>query len=395
MSWQLYAQLSLMMFLQFAVWGAWSPVLASRLLGPLKMSGRQTGWIYGTIYIGCIVAPLIAGQIADRWVATQYFLAVAHMAGGVLLLAAARQRQFARLFAVMLLYATAFAPTLALVNSLMFAHLTDPANQSFGVLLWGTVGWAVAGWALTFWRRIKGSGEGGDCLVLAGVLSLVMGLYCMSLPHTPPSGGAGDVLPFLKALELLGNPNFLVFLIVAFLLATQLQFFFLGTAPYLSELGVPGQSIPAVMTIAQAVQLAGTAVLAFHTSDIRNRIGFVGIFAIGVAMWLAMYAIYARMPRRVPVILSQGLHGLAYTFFIWVGFVYVNEVAPPDIRGSAQGLYTMVLFGFGFFLGTQFTGIVMDKFKTPEGGFLWRKIFLVPCAMTLVCLIALVALFRG
>ena len=125
-----------MMFLQFAVWGAWSPVLASRLLGPLQMSGKQTGWIYGTIYLGCIISPLIAGQIADRWVATQHFLAVAHLTGGVLLLASSRQRRFPLLFGIMFLYALAFAPTLALVNSLMFAHLTDPANQSFGVLLW-------------------------------------------------------------------------------------------------------------------------------------------------------------------------------------------------------------------------------------------------------------------
>ena len=273
MSWQIYVQLSLMMFLQFAVWGAWSPVLASRLLGPLQLSGKQTGWIYGTIYLGCIISPLIAGQIADRWMATQYFLAAAHLAGGVLLLTAARQRRFPPLFAIMFLYALAFAPTLALVNSLMFAHLTDPANQSFGVLLWGTVGWAVAGWALTFWRRLKGSGEGADCLVLAGALSLAMGLYCLTLPHTPPPGRAGDVLPFLKAMGLLSNPNFLLFLIVAFLVATQLQFFFLGTAPYLSALGVPGRSIPAAMTLAQMAQLAATAVLAFHTSDIRGRIG--------------------------------------------------------------------------------------------------------------------------
>ena len=370
-------------------------MLASRLLGPLQMSGKQTGWIYGTIYLGCIISPLIAGQIADRWVATQHFLAVAHLTGGVLLLASSRQRRFPLLFGIMFLYALAFAPTLALVNSLMFAHLTDPANQSFGVLLWGTVGWAVAGWALTFWRRIKGSGQGADCLVLAGALSLAMGFYCLTLPHTPPPGRAGDVLPFLKALGLLSNPNFLVFLIVAFLVATQLQFFFLATAPYLSALGVPGRSIPAVMTLAQVAQLAATAVLAFHTSDIRGRIGFVGIFSIGIALWLAMYAVYALMPRRLPVILAQALHGLAYTFLIWVGFVYVNEVAPADIRGSAQGLYTVVLFGFGFFLGTQFTGIVMDKLKTPEGSFRWRPLFLVPCGVTLICLIVMAAMFRG
>jgi MFS family permease len=135
--------------------------------------------------------------------------------------------------------------------------------------------------------------------------------------------------------------------------------------------------------------------LAFHTSDIRARIGVVGIFSIGIAMWLAMYAVYALMPRRLPVILSQALHGLAYTFFIWVGFVYVNEVAPQDIRGSAQGLYTVVLFGFGFFLGTQFTGIVMDKLKTPQGSFRWRQLFLVPCVMTLICLIVMAAISGG
>jgi hypothetical protein len=101
------------------------------------------------------------------------------------------------------------------------------------------------------------------------------------------------------------------------------------------------------------------------------------------------------MPRRVPVILAQALHGLAYTFLIWVGFVYVNEVAPPDISSSAQGLYTVVLFGLGFFLGTQYTGIVMDKLKTPEGGFCWRPLFLVPCGMTLICLIVMATMFRG
>jgi MFS family permease len=201
--------------------------------------------------------------------------------------------------------------------------------------------------------------------------------------------------PSSRPWGLLSNPNFLVFLIVVFLVATQLQFFFLGTAPYLSALGVPGRSIPAVMTLAQVAQLAATAVLAFHTSDIRGRIGFVGIFSIGIALWLAMYAVYALMPRRLPVSLAQALHGLAYTFLIWVGFVYVNEVAPTDIRGSAQALYTVVFFGLGFFLGTQFTGIVMDKLKTPEGGFRWRPLFLVPCGMMLLCLIVMATMFRG
>ena len=390
MNWQLYLQLSLMMFIQFAVWGAWSPVLAARLLGPLKMSGKQTGWIYGSIYIGCIISPFIGGQIADRWVPTQYFLAAAHLAGGVLLLVAARQRRFGPLLAVMLLYALAFAPTLALIFSLMYRHLPQ-GSQAFLVLVWGTVGWAVAGWGLTLWRRVRGSGEGEDCLILAGLLSLVLGVYCFALPHTPPKL---DV-PLLEALSLLNKGNFLIYLVVLFLVATQLQFFFLGTAPYLMDLGLPGRQIPAAMTVAQVAQVGATLAIGYWMNAVNNQIVYYWPFIAGIAMWLAMYAIYALMPRRIPVILAQGLHGMAYTLAIWLGTYYVGKTAPPEMGGSAQGLNTVVIFGFGFFLGTQFTGIVMDKLKTPQGSFRWRPLFLVPCVLTLVCLIVMAALFRG
>jgi len=250
----LYVRLSVMMFLQFAVWGCWSPVLAARLLGPLKMSGKQTGWIYGTLFLGAIISPLIAGQVADRWIATEWFLAAAHLVGGVLLLIAARQKTFWALFAVMGLYALTFAPTLALVNSLMFTHLTDPTTQAFGVMVWGVVAWVLVGWLLAAWRRAKGAGDGSDCLVLSGILALVMALYCVSLPHTPPPGAPGDVLPFVKAFRMCSDANFVVFLVVAFVVATQLQFYFLGTAQYLGDLGVESKNVPAVMTIAQAAQ---------------------------------------------------------------------------------------------------------------------------------------------
>ena len=394
MSWSLYIRLGVMMFVQFAIWGAWSPVLAARLLGPLKMSGKQTGWIYGTVYLGCIVSPLVAGQIADRWVATEWFLAAAHLAGGILLLLAARQRKFPGLFVVMLLYALAFAPTLPLVNSLMFSHLTNPAAQAFGVMVWGVIAWVLVGWLLAAWRRAKGTGEGGDCLVLAGILSLVMAVYCLFLPHTPPPGTPDAVLPFVKALSMLKDPNFLVFLIVAFVLASQLQFYFLGTAQYLQDLGVQDRNVPAVMTIAQAAQVLATAFMAFYGARVLGAIGFRWTLASGIVMWLTLYVVYALTRPRGLVIVSQLFHGLAYALFIGVGFLYVNQAAPADILGSAQALLTVVLFGFGFFLGTQFTGVVMDRFKA-DGKFRWRPIFLVPCVLTLACALVFAAMFRG
>jgi len=395
MDWPLYIQLSLMMFLQFAVWGAWSPVLAARLLGPLKFSGKQTGWIYGTVFLGCIISPLIAGQIADRWIATQWFLSGAHLVGGVLLLAAAQQKKFWPLLAVMGLYGLAFAPTLALVNSLMFRHLERAGVSPFAVFVWGVIGWVLVGWALAVWRRVKGSGEGSDCLILAALLSLVMGVYCLFLPDTPALG-AGR--PLTEALSLLKDPGFLVLLPVGFVLATQLQFYFLGTAPYLGDLGVQSRNMPAVMTIAQAAQVAAMTFMAFYGTKLLTDIGFRWTFTIGAGMWLAMYGVYAMGKPRLLVIASQALHGLAYAFFINVGFIYVDKLAPAKtspIASSAQSLYTVVIFGFGLFLGTQFTGVVMDRLKTPEGKFRWRTIYLVPCALAAACAIAIAALFRG
>ena len=394
MPWSLYLRLSLMMFIQFAVWGAWSPVLAARLLGPLKMSGKQTGWIYGTISLGAIVSPLIAGQIADRWIATEWFLTAAHLVGGVLLIVAAGRKTFGSLFAVMCLYALTFAPTLALVNSLMFSHLTDPAGQAFGVMVWGVVAWVLVGWLLAAWRRARGAGEGSDCLILAGILALAMGLYCLTLPHTPPPGAPDAALPFVKALKLCSDPSFAVFLVVAFVVASQLQFYFLGTAQYLGDLGVRAKNVPAVMTIAQAAQVLASIAMAVYGTVVLAGLGYRWTMAAGVAFWLLMYVAYALTKPKWLVIASQSLHGLAYALFIGVAFIYVNERAPKDIQSSAQGLLTVVLFGFGLFAGTQFTGVVMDRLQT-GGKFRWRTIFLVPCALTLACALLLAAAFRG
>ena len=395
MDWPLYIQLSLMMFLQFAVWGAWSPVLAARLLGPLKFSGKQTGWIYGTISLGFIISPLIAGQIVDRWIATQWFLSGANLVGGVLLLAAAKRKKFRPLLVVMGLYGLAFAPTIAMVFSLMFRHREAAGVPTFAVLVWMVVGWVLVGWALALWRRVKGSGDGSDCLILAGLLSLVMGAYCLLLPDTPAPGAEQ---PLTEALSLLKDPNFLVFLAVGFVLATQLQFYFLGTAQYLGDLGVQSRNIPAVMTIAQGAQVIAMAFVAFYETELLAGIGFRWAFTIGAGMWLAMYGAYAMGKPRLLVISSQALHGLAYTFFITVGALYVNKLAPSGvskIANSAQGLYTVVILGFGLFLGTQFTGVVMDRLKTPEGKFRWRAIYLVPCVLAAACAIVIAALFRG
>ncbi len=392
MSWELYILLSGMMFLEFTIWGAWAPVLAARLLGPLKMSGKQLGWIYGTLPLGCIISPLLAGQIVDRWCPTQWYLGGAHLLGSIFLLAAARATRFWPLLILMGCYSLCFAPTLALVNSLAFAHIPNPEVNYFRVRVWGAISWILAGLVLTAWRRsgkLKVSGEDG--LTMAAVFSLIMGVYCFFLPHTPPAHKVGAVLPFVKAISMLADPNFLIFLVISFVVTTQLQFYFLGTARYLEDIGTSHNSIPALMSIAQVAQVVAMAQI---LPMIFPRLGFQWTLAIGTGFWLIMFLVYARMRPRKLVIASMVLHGLAFAFFFDAAFIYVNRVASPEIRGSAQALYTTVTLGIGLFAGTQFTGVVMDYFRK-DGSFRWRPVFLVPCVLLLVCGLAFIFFFKG
>ncbi len=397
MDWGLYLRLSVMMFLEYAIWGAWYPVLAARLLGPLKFSGKQTGWIYATIPLGCIFMPLVAGQVADQWLNTEFILAGAHLVGALLLFAAAWQRRFNVLFVVMLVYALFFAATLPLVNSLMFYHLAaskiDIAAKSPYIFMWAPIAWALAGYFLTGWRWVFRTGEEGrDCLVLAAVLSVVMVVVAgLLLPATPPGGGSGEETSIGKALSMLENPSFLVFIIISMVGAGMMQFYFLGTAQFMQENGIAPKNVPASMAVAQAVQAVATL---FLLGGLVLSAGFKWTLTLGAASWLTLYVIYVLPRPPWLIVVAQSFHGLAYAFFIIAGQMFAGSVAPQDAGASMQALIFTAQSGVGLFLGTQFAGIVMDRHRV-EGQFQWRRLFMVPGAIMLGCVLALILFFKG
>ena len=333
MSTSLYLSLSVLMFLEYAIWGAWMPVLAARLLGPLKMSGKQTGWIYATIPLACIISPLAAGQLADRWVNTELIIGVAHIIGAVLMFIAASQRKFWGLFVVMLLYSLCFAATLPLVNSMMFRQLAannlDVGAISPKIFIWAPIAWALAGYFLTGCRWIFKTGEQGrDCLYLAAILSVIMAVSCFFMPETPPA--KSGTAPILKAMQMLSDTNFLVFMVLSMIAAGMMQFYFLGTAQFMQDMGISSKNVPASMAIAQAVQAVATFVaLGFMT----KTVGFKWTLVIGTVCWLLLYIVYVVEKPRWLIISSQSMHGLAYVFFIIAGQMYVNEISTDEIRG--------------------------------------------------------------
>ena len=397
MEWKLYLALSFVMFMEYAVWAAWMPVLAARLLGPLKMSGKQTGWIYATLPLACIFMPLVSGQLADKYVNTETILGVAHLIGAVLIFIAVRKTTFKSLFVVMFLYCLCYAATLPLVNSFMFHHLgkvyddIDAVNAaSANIFIWAPVAWAFIGWCLTGWRwKFKTGEQGRDCLWLAAILSIIMGVGCFFLPSTPPT--KSGTAPILQAMGMLTEFNFLIFIVVSMVFFGLMQFYFLGTAQFMQDMGIPSKNVPASMAVAQVVQALATL---FLMALLLDRLGTKWTLVVGATCWLVMYIIYIKEKPRWLIITGQSFHGLAYVLFVIVGQIFVNTVASDEIRASSQSLLFAATTGVGLFCGTQFAGMIMDKFRKEEK-FQWREIFMVPGAIAVVSILVLILFLKG
>lgn len=446
-----YLKLSALWFFEFAVWGAWMPVLAARLLGPLKFSGKQTGWVYATLPLSSMVSPLIFGYLADTWINVEWLLACCHVIGALLLFAAARQTQFKGMFLTMLGYTFFYAATLALVNVMVFRNVAGAEAPK--VFIWAPIGWAAIGWFLTGLRQARGGEAGGaDALNLAAVLSLILAVVCVFQPATPPkiaaegkaagqqaadgkqadtsaekaaanaegtSGAAAaegaaakptaaseakqpvaaeqkpagplaaEGSPLRRALGMLGEPYYLLFILVSLCAAGTMQFYFLGSAPFMQAMGIDGKNVSATMAIAQAVQAVATW---FILGALWSQAGPKWTLAIGAACWAGLYVIYVMGKPRGLIVAGQGLHGLAYVFFINGGWMFADLVAPEAIKASVQSVLILATNGIGLFLGTQLAGWTMDKNKANDR-FDWPKIWLVPLAITLAAAVLLAVAF--
>jgi nucleoside transporter len=387
-----------MMFLEYMIWGAWSPVL-SAYLEKIGFTGVQSGWIYALLPLGCMIAPFAGGQLADRYIATEKLLAILHLVGGVVLCVMATTTSYGGFSTLMFVWALFYAPTLALTNSITFHHLPD-AEKKFGLVrVFGTLGWIGAGLLLTGMRLawpdgIPGLG-GSDSLWLAGASSFALGIFSFVLPHTPPAKTGESPWAFLAALKLLRDPSFAIFIAISFVVSTELMFYYVLTAPFLqsSAIGIAPANVPAVMTLAQAAEIGTMLMLPW----MLGKWGVRKTMALGIIAWPFRYAIFAYGQPWQLVVAALTLHGICYVCFFVVCYIYVNSVASPDIRASAQAFITFVVLGVGMFVGSNFAGWIQDYFTviTPDGPHVdYMKVFLVPCVLTVVCALVFLLTFR-
>jgi nucleoside transporter len=436
-------RLSVMMFLEFFIWGAWYPLIFGYL--PSLGFGPWEQWlILGTFNLAAVIALFFSTQFADRNFAAERFVAFSQLVGGLAMLALfwirkaedAESAPFWPFFGLMLLHCLFYVPTISITNSIAFANLKDPQREFGQVRLWGTIGWIAAAWPFVFilvdWSKVPALSDvsllewlrqaldpdhakkdsayrqaTSYAFIAAGGASLLLSAFSLVLPHTPPKPAAatGEKLAWLEAMKLLAIPYVFVLFIVTFFDSTVHQLYFFWTERYLTAtpehlgVGIPTTWADPVMSLGQVAEIGTLAILALALKQLGWRYTMV----IGILGHAVRFTVFALAPQPVPAILVILLHGVCYAFFFATVYMFVDEFFPKDARASAQGLFNVLILGLGPFFG-NFLGPHLGKifqageFVDAEGKEQaivdFSKLFLVPAAMALLAAFLLLVFFH-
>ncbi|HKI72881.1 MAG TPA: MFS transporter [Verrucomicrobiae bacterium] len=437
-------KLFLMMVLEFFIWGAWFPLIFGylpslgfsaseppQILAPLIPKAvsfffSEQSLILNAFPAAAIVGMFFSNQFADRNFAAEKFLAASHLIGGASMLSLVWVQAFWPFFFLMLVHCLLYVPTISITNSIAFTQMKD-AQKEFGIVrMGGTIGWILAAWPFTFilvdWDKVRasnpqglinwlgtvlGSGLTGEALqqgtkwtfIVAGVASLALAVFSLTLPHTPPKPAEEGVakLAWLEAMKLLGLPFILVLWMVTFVDATVHNLFFnwtgrfLGSAVAAGGVGIPGNWIMPVMSIGQIAEILTMLILGATLKALGWRMTMI----IGILGHAARFAVFALLPQHKEiVVLVNVLHGICYAFFFATVYIFVDEFFPKDARASAQGLFNLMILGLGP-LAANIAGpkLIGETFNN-NGVVDFKSLFLMPCAAAVLAAIVLAVFFR-
>lgn len=418
-------KLFIMMVLEFFIWGAWLPLIFG-YLPSLEFTTQQQSWILNAFPIAAIVGMFFSNQFADRSFAAEKFLAFSHLVGGLAILGCGFTDRFWPFFALMLIHCLLYVPTISITNSIAFANMKD-AEREFGLVrMGGTIGWILAAWPFTFilvdWDKVRGAnpegivawlgavlanGLTGEPLhnatrwtfIVAGIASLALAAYSLTLPHTPPKrGGAGsEELAWLEATKLLAKPFVLVLWIVTFMDSFVHNCYFNWTGTFLATpreqggVGIPGNWIMPVMSVGQIAEILTMFVLGVTLKNLGWRVTMI----VGILGHAVRFAVYAFLPEHHELIVAvQILHGICYAFFFATVYIFVDAYFPKDVRASAQGLFNVMILGVGALVANSVCPWLIQKVFTKDNQVDFRGLFLIPCAIATAAAVALALFFH-
>ncbi len=349
-------QLSLMMFLEFFIWGGWFVTMGTFLSKGLNATDVQNGLAYGTQSLGAIIAPFIVGLIADKFFPAQRILGILHLVGAVLLYFLSQQVDFDGFYPLILSYMVLYMPTLALVNSVAFRQLTDSEKQFATLRVWGTIGWIIAGLIIAglSWEA-KNTLQ--NTFMMSAIASLLLGIFSFFLPDTPPAS-KGKKVTFsdiigLDALKLLKDKSFLVFFLGSLFICIPLAFYYQEANVFLNEVKLADAA--GKMTLGQVSEFLFLAAMPLFF----RRFGIKTMLLIAMAAWGLRYVFFAygNADNLVSLLyLGIILHGVCYDFFFVTGQIYTDKRAGEGAKSAAQGMITLATYGFGMLIGFSVAG---------------------------------------
>jgi nucleoside transporter len=394
-------RLSVMMFLQFFIWGGWFVTMGSYLSATLGATGAQTALAYSTQSWGAIIAPLIVGLIADRYVSAERLLGVMHVVGGGLMYLLYIADDFSAFYPCLLGYMVIYMPTLALVNAVSFRQMDDPSKYFAKIRVWGTVGWVVAGLLISYvfaWDAPVNLSRGslGNTFLMCSIASVVLGFYSFSLPNTPPLGKVAGQPRLgsafgLDALVLLRDRNFLLFFLSSILICIPLAFYYQNANQFLTEIAVPHAT--GKQTIGQVSEVLFMLMIPVFLT----RFGMKTTLLVGMLAWACRYVLFAfgnAHELGFMLLIGIALHGVCYDFFFVSGQIYTDSKAGPLYKTAAQGMVTLATYGVGMLIGFWCAGLISDWYSI-GGVHDWKAIWLYPAGFAAGVFVLFAATFRN
>ncbi len=380
--------LAAMMFLEYFIWGAWYVTMGTYMGEHLNASGVEIGAAYSALAIATMISPFFVGMIADRFFAAQKIMGVLHLVGALLLFLATQITESSTFYWIILLYSLLYMPTIALSNSVAFSQMSDPGKQFPWIRVFGTLGWIAAGILI----GTLGIEKTSSTFYMAATVSAILGLLSFVLPNTPPKGKAAGASSALgtEAFVLFKERPYLIFFIAAILVCIPLSFYYGFANPFLNEVNLANAA--SKMTLGQVSE----AVFILAIPFLFNRIGVKKMLLMGMTAWILRYICFAYGDAGANTwMLYAGiiLHGICYDFFFVTGYMYTEKKAGEKIKNAAQGLFTFATYGVGMFIGTWFSGYIVDQYKTGETHD-WQKIWFVPAYIALGVLIYFILFFK-
>ena len=382
-------KLSVMMFLQFFMWGAWYGQMSKYLLTQLNASGDQVGNAYAAFSLAMIVAPFFVGMIADRYFAAQKVLGVLNLMGAVVLYFITQNTNPDNFFYLILAYCITFAPTLALTASIALQQMTTPEKEFPGIRVLGTVAWIVVTNIVGYY----GFGDQVTIFQLAMYSGVALGLFSFFLPDTPPKATAStsfSQIMGLDAFRLFKDRSFAIFFLSSVLICIPLSFYYAMANPSLTDAGM--QNVENKMSLGQASEVIFMLLIPVAFS----RLGVKKMLIIGLVAWIARFLLFGygnASSGEWMFYIAILLHGVCFDFFFVTGQIYTDNKAGAKIKSSAQGLITLATYGLGMGIGSKLSGIVLDVYTRPDGTKDWLSVWLVPAGIAAVVLVVFVLLF--